>query len=185
MAKARRRRWLVAAVVGAGALVLAVLAASAWRASHADADLAAIEQIVRLRFPEVRQISTQALSAELERPDPPLLLDVRTAAEHEVSHLPGARRVEPDEALPAWLLTLPRTTPIVAYCAVGYRSSAYARRLEAAGFSDVANLEGSIFAWANEDRPLLRGEAPVSVVHPFDQTWGRLLDEAKRAELPP
>ena len=47
------------------------------------------------------------------------------------------------------------------YCAVGYRSAEMATQLRAAGFTNVRNLEGSIFQWANEHRPLVHGEQPV------------------------
>jgi rhodanese-related sulfurtransferase len=58
-----------------------------------------------------------------------------------------------------------------------------ASRLRAAGFTDVRNLEGSIFQWANERRPLVREEEPVSQVHPYNALWGRLLNDDVRASL--
>ena len=44
-----------------------------------------------------------------------------------------------------------------------------------AGHPEVFNLEGAIFDWANEGRPLVGAEQqPVSAVHPFN--WlGRLM----------
>ena len=53
----------------------------------------------------------------------------------------------------------------------------------------VANLEGSIFAWANEDRPLVQGDgegagAPTSLVHPYDADWGNLVAPEHRADPP-
>ena len=112
----------------------------------------AVKARIRKEFPAVPQVGTGALAARLER-ERPLLLDVRTLAEYEVSHLAGARRVEPG-ALPE--LGVPKDAPIVTYCSVGYRSSALAQRLRAAGYTRVENLEGSIFQWANEGRPLVR-----------------------------
>ena len=56
-----------------------------------------------------------------------------------------------------------KDAPIVTYCSVGYRSGKMAERLQAAGYTNVRNLEGSIFKWANEHRPLVRGESePVA-----------------------
>src|SRR6267143_4022000 len=49
------------------------------------------------QFPQVQWITTRELADWLEdrhRP-PPVLLDVRTVEEWSVSHLPGARRVDP------------------------------------------------------------------------------------------
>jgi hypothetical protein len=45
----------------------------------------------------------------------------------------------------------------------------------------VRNLDGSIFAWANEGRPLERNGQPAQLVHPYDALWGKLLDPARRA----
>ncbi|MGH7937844.1 MAG: rhodanese-like domain-containing protein, partial [Bryobacteraceae bacterium] len=74
---------------------------------------------------------------------------------------------------------------IVTYCSVGYRSAGMARRLHAAGFTRVQNLEGSIFEWANEHRPLVHDGKAATQVHPYDALWGRLLQPEVRAPLPP
>jgi rhodanese-related sulfurtransferase len=138
---------------------------------------------IRHDFPEVPRISTAELSAWLSDTSraAPLLLDVRTRAEYEVSHLEKAQQVEPDAAVSA--VSAAKDRPIVTYCSVGYRSSAFARRLRAAGFADVRNLEGSIFRWANEGRPVFRHGARVERVHPYNRTWGLLLQRKYRAEL--
>ena len=70
------------------------------------------------------------------------------------------------------------------YCSAGYRSGKLAERLQAAGYTNVRNLDGSIFKWANERRPLVRGESePVTKVHPYSAIWGRLLAPEARAPL--
>jgi rhodanese-related sulfurtransferase len=139
---------------------------------------------IRREFPRVRQLSTAELAAWLadkSRPQP-VLLDVRAQAEFDVSHLAGARRVEPDSD--AAKVAAPKDAPFVTYCSVGWRSSALATRLQAAGFANVRNLEGSIFQWANEGRPIENARGPAEKVHPFDKMWGALLDPQRRAELP-
>ena len=139
---------------------------------------------IRHDFPEVKRISTAELAAWLAdtaRPAP-LLLDVRTQAEYDVSHLQNAVRVEPDAS--ASVVPPPKDRPIVTYCSVGYRSGAFAEKLRAAGFSNVVNLEGSIFAWANEGRPVFRDGVQVEKVHPYNWTWGLLLRKEHRADVP-
>ena len=143
---------------------------------------------IRRRFPQVRQLPTSDLAAWLAddtRPAP-LLIDARTAREYAVSHLPGARHArKPTEVLA--LLADPqkdRARPIVVYCSVGYRSASLAARLQARGFTRVFNLEGAIFQWANEDRPLRRGSRPVQEVHPYDAKWGQLLDTRHHPKSP-
>ena len=53
---------------------------------------------------------------------------------------------------------------------------ALAEKLRARGIENVFNLEGSLFQWANEGRPLYRGEERVYQAHPYDEEWGQLLD---------
>jgi rhodanese-related sulfurtransferase len=114
----------------------------------------------------------------------PIVLDVRTAEEYEVSHLKGAIRVDPDGELPDFLRTLDHEASVVAYCSVGYRSSRLVERLTKEGFTDAKNLEGSIFEWANKGYPVERDGAPVQEVHPYDAVWGRLLDPSLHANQP-
>lgn len=136
-------------------------------------------------FPEVKRITPEELAAWL--PDPnreaPVLLDVRTAAEYEVSHLQKAQRVPP--GAPASVIHLSKDRPIVTYCSVGYRSGAFAQTLQRAGYTHVLNMEGSIFKWANEGRPVYHDGERVEKVHPYNETWGRLLDKDRRAEVTP
>jgi rhodanese-related sulfurtransferase len=144
-----------------------------------------LKQALRHRFPKVEWITTARLAdwlADKQR-QPPVLLDVRTEDEWNVSHLPGARRVAPNASVEEVTVGVSKGTPIVTYCAVGYRSGALATKLRAAGFTSVSNLEGSIFQWANEHRPLVREDKPVTTVHPYSSLWGRLLTDDARASL--
>ena len=151
-----------------------------------NAGLDAVERLVRSEYPQVRQLSTDSLAAWLESPtqDDPLLLDVRTAEEYAVSHLPGAQRVAPEAERFTFLENVPHDAPIVTYCSIGYRSSALTARLQEAGYTNVMNLEGSIFAWANEGRSVYRGREVVDQVHPYNRRWGLLLKPSLRADVP-
>lgn len=144
-----------------------------------------LKQSLRHRFPKVTWITTAQLADWLtdKKRQPPVLLDVRTEEEWRMSHLSGARRVDPNASVDEAASGMPKETPIVTYCAVGYRSGALATRLREAGFINVWNLEGSIFQWANEHRPLVREDQPVTTVHPYSNLWGRLLIDDARAPL--
>jgi rhodanese-related sulfurtransferase len=144
-----------------------------------------LKKSLRHKFTKIEWISTSELAnwlADKHRPAP-VLLDVRTPEEWNVSRLPGARRVDPSASVETAAAGLSKDTPIVTYCAVGYRSGEMADRLRAAGFSNVHNLEGSIFQWANEHRPLVRGEERVNTVHPYNTFWGHLLTDDARAPV--
>jgi rhodanese-related sulfurtransferase len=150
-----------------------------------DIDWFLLKKSLRQRFPKIEWISTGELAGWMSdhARRAPLLLDVRTTQEWEVSHLAGARRVEPNAPLETAIAGVAKDAPIVTYCAVGYRSGELATRLRAAGFTNVHNLEGSIFAWANEHRPLVQAGDPVTTVHPYSSFWGRLLRDEARAPL--
>ena len=141
-----------------------------------------LKQTIRATYPDVRHVSTDSLAAwQASSARAPLLLDIRAEDEFAVSHLRGARRLDPDTHNLAMLLDLPPDTPLVTYCSVGYRSSAMAQRLAEAGFTNVVNLEGSLFAWANEGRPVYRDDRAVRQVHPYDRVWGRFLKKELHA----
>src|SRR5450432_3964507 len=102
-----------------------------------------LKRSMRGKFGEQDWITTQQLAdwlADKKRPAP-VLLDVRTSAEWKVSHLPGARRVEPGASAEVAAGDIGRDVPIVTYCAVGYRSGEMAQRLRKAGYTNVQNLE--------------------------------------------
>jgi rhodanese-related sulfurtransferase len=144
-----------------------------------------IKQTVRERFPEVTQIPTSQLSAWLEQSEErPILLDARSVEEFQVSHLLYAHPAATEEQALEALHSVGKDQRIVTYCSVGWRSSELAQKLKARGYANVSNLEGSIFQWANEGRPVYKGDQPTTRVHPFDAQWGRLLKAELRSPLP-
>ena len=141
-------------------------------------------RLVREAFPEVPQMTTRQLAAIRADDAVPdiLLLDARTAPEFNVSHLPGAVLASNTRMALDALVANDSERTVVVYCSVGYRSSRLAEELGARGFENVFNLEGSLFQWANEGRPLYRGDKRVYQAHPFDEEWGQLLDKRFWAE---
>ncbi|MBD3880538.1 rhodanese-like domain-containing protein [Phormidium tenue FACHB-886] len=133
------------------------------------------KQWIHRQFPTVPSLSTRELAAWLEQEGigKPLLLDVRSNAEFEVSHLRHARLANRLEAVQS----IDSASPIVLYCSIGYRSARLAQQLQAQGYSRVFNLEGSIFQWVNEGRSVYRGEQAVRQVHPYNWQWGLLLND--------
>jgi rhodanese-related sulfurtransferase len=144
----------------------------------------AVEHMIASDYPNVPSISTDSLAKRLsdETRPTPVLLDARSPEEYAVSHLQEARYVDPNADTLPDLDTLAVHTPLVVYCSVGYRSAGVVQTLQEQGFSNVANLKGSIFRWANEGRPVYRNGRPVASVHPYDATWGRLLTDSLHAD---
>ena len=177
-----KRRWKV--ILGFAALLGLAMGTYVWSMADEEEGMAKMMATVRREFPRVPQLSTAELAAWMAdkgRPQPQVL-DVREAAEFGVSHLHGALRVEPDAPAADVLARVDPARPIVVYCSVGYRSSKLAQRLIEAGGKNVSNLEGSIFSWANEGRPLEKDGHPVKTVHPYNAVFGRLLKPVCRAK---
>jgi rhodanese-related sulfurtransferase len=145
----------------------------------------AVAAWIAANHPQVPSIEVEALSAWLAdaRRAPPLLLDVRAAEEFAVSFIPGARSAPTIDAALTVLGDADCAQPIVVYCAVGVRSARMADSLMRRGYTNVANLSGSIFAWANRGLPLHSAAGPTDGVHPYDRNWAELLSVARRAAL--
>jgi rhodanese-related sulfurtransferase len=180
----RRTSWAANAWLALGFTAVLVLALGLLSCREIDWFL--LKRSLRSKFGEENWITTEQLAnwlADKKRPAP-VLLDVRTPAEWTVSHLPGARLVNPKADAKAAANDVAKDAPIVTYCAVGYRSGAMAQRLRAAGYTKVQNLEGSIFQWANEHRLLLHDGDRATRVHPYSAARSRLLEPDVRAPLP-
>lgn len=143
----------------------------------------AIRFLIQLKFPKVKQLSTTNLATWLaQNQSKPLLLDGRTTEEYAVSRIEGAKLAPVNlEDLRNWE-GIDTAVPIVVYCSVGYRSAAKARKLQQMGYQNVYNLEGSIFQWANEGRPVYQGSRLVKQVHPYNNFWGQLLNQELHPE---
>ena len=140
------------------------------------------------KFPEVEWIVTRDLARWLDDSSrgQPVILDARSEAEFDISHLKRARRIDPYRPDLTVLTDTPRDTPIVVYSSAGYRGARVASWLKEQGFREVQNLGSSLFQWANEGRPLYRQNRLVQVVHPYDSWWGWgwLLEGEYRAQAP-
>jgi len=147
--------------------------------------LESIKQTVRFRFPDVQHLQPHQLWEWLgdEARENPLVIDVRTREEYNYSHLPAAVQMDPDIETKKALKIIGKDRSVVVYCSVGYRSSQLAARLMKAGLTHVTNLEGSVFAWANEGFPLENDGRPASKVHPYSHVAGKMLHENVRGNL--
>ena len=146
----------------------------------------AIGRLTARKFPDVQWIDRADLARWREDAGrtPPVMLDARTSAEYQVSHLRDAIRVDPGRPSLRPLGARAKNDPIVVYSSVGYRSARLAHWLAGQGYTNVRNLAGSIFQWANEDRPVFRDGRPTTEVHPYDRRWGLLLESRFRAAVP-
>jgi rhodanese-related sulfurtransferase len=109
-----------------------------------------------------------------------LLLDVREASEFARGHIAGAQCV-PLSNLGAHrdaaaLTALPRDKQIVLCCATGNRSQTAMRKLAAAGFANVAHMDGGVAAWKACGLPLVEDcSAPISLMRQVQIVAGALV----------
>ncbi len=148
--------------------------------SHNQETLTLTEVIsdIRDKYPDVKQLRTDELHSWLtgSKNGSIILIDARGMKEFRVSHITGARNIPYNTDPLKHLTDIKPDSPIVVYCSVGYRSSILARKLQNMGFTKVYNLEGSIFKWANEGRPLVQDKVTVHKVHPYNAQWRKLLE---------
>lgn len=118
---------------------------------------------------------------ELKKTTGEILLDTRTKAEYDVSHLPGARWVGYDDFELSRVRDIPKDANVVVYCSVGYRSEKVGEKLQAAGYQHVRNLYGSLFEWVNQGNPVVDSSGkPTQRVHAFSRPWGIWLQRGEK-----
>ncbi|MFK7989092.1 MAG: rhodanese-like domain-containing protein [Sandaracinaceae bacterium] len=177
MPKPRMRHLALAA----GLLVLGLALAMPFTVNGQAAS--ALRPAIAVEYGEIDWVDAPTLAGWLEGDHPVILLDTRARAEFAVSHLRNARWVDPDIE-DVSTLNVPHDTCVVVYCSVGWRSGRVTDLLRQAGHPRARNLEGGIFTWANQGRPVYRGGERVRAVHPYDETWGRMLRRPLRAYRP-
>ena len=108
------------------------------------------------------------------------LLDARARDEFKVSHIAGARWVGYDDFDLARVKDLAKSTAIVVYCSVGYRSERITEKLRKAGYSNVRNLYGGIFEWVNTDHAVVDESGVTRRIHGYDREWGRWVTRGEK-----
>ncbi|HEY0109272.1 MAG TPA: rhodanese-like domain-containing protein [Fibrella sp.] len=118
---------------------------------------------------------------ELKQIPNAILFDAREKREYAVSHLPKARWIGYNDFDLNRVADVPRTSPIVVYCSVGYRSEKVGEKLKAAGFTNVRNLYGSLFEWVNQGNLVVDSTGkPTRRVHAYSRTWGIWLNRGEK-----
>lgn len=144
--------------------------------------LGELHQKIMTNYPSMSHISRTELEKQLTS-GKLLILDTRPAKEYNVSHIAGALQVDPDispELFRARYGKAVKNKRLVVYCSVGHRSSDLGERLQStalnAGAVSVQNMEGGLFGWHNDKRPLVNASGSTSGIHPYNAFWGRLIE---------
>jgi len=99
------------------------------------------------------RLSAQFAAELLSSSQPPLAIDVRAPREREQKHIGGSLGI-PLNRLVENLETLPKSRPLLVYCAGGYRSSIAASLLQGSGITPVSEIAGGIAAWEAAKLPI-------------------------------
>ena len=156
--------------------------------AHAQLSLEIIEKLVRSSY-AIPHLTCQYLGQQMASADSAhyLLFDTRAPEEYSTSHIRSAIQVEPELSAEEFMKThgaALKDKHAVFYCSVGYRSSIFARRVQAevlrAGARSVANLRGGIFRWYNEAHPVVDANGETDNIHPYDSFWRVLIHDRKK-----
>lgn len=128
----------------------------------------------------VPQVKPSELSRMLEQRQKPVLLDARTPEENEVSFIQGATFINYKAFGMAQIRHIPKETPLVVYCSVGYRSERVGELLLKGGYQDVRNLYGGIFEWVNRGNPVYNRTGRTDKVHVHSWAWSLWLQKGEK-----
>jgi len=77
------------------------------------------------------------------------VIDVRTAGEYQMGHVPGAVNTPVDQ-LEAAAQSWDRNAAYVVYCATGQRSATAVEIMRSLGFKNIAHMNAGIQAWPGQ-----------------------------------
>jgi sulfur-carrier protein adenylyltransferase/sulfurtransferase len=107
-------------------------------------------ELLREARAEIREISPAEADALRQRGGV-ALIDVREPAEWDQGHIPGATRVSKSHLEQDIETAVPgRETPVVLYCAGGFRSLFAGQTLASMGYTDVVSMSGGFGAWKSQ-----------------------------------
>jgi len=105
------------------------------------------------------------------------ILDTRTKAEYDISHIPKAIWVGEPPLDSSRLAGIDLGLPTLFYCSIGYRSEEATRYVRDKGVDSVFNLYGGIFEWSNQGHPLQKdGGYVTDTLHGYSPIWGNWVE---------
>ena len=112
----------------------------------------------------VKSTAPQEVNRLRQEGAPVELIDVRTPAEYAEVHAQGARLVPLDTLDPNAVMAARNDSaaqPLYVLCRSGSRAAKAVEKFEAAGFTNVFNVEGGTVAWEKAGLPVVRGDSKV------------------------
>ncbi|XOV67048.1 MAG: rhodanese-like domain-containing protein [Fluviicola sp.] len=105
-------------------------------------------------------------------------LDTREQDEFDVSHIKNAVHTGYDDFEMSSVSEIPKNAEIIVYCSIGVRSEKIGKKLKKAGYSNVKNLYGGMFHWANSGYPMVNNSgASTTKIHGYSKHWGKWINK--------
>ena len=105
-----------------------------------------------------------------------VLIDTRSLKEFQISHLKGSEFVGYESFEASRMLHISKSSTVVIYCSVGYRSERIGKKIKEMGFKKVFNLSGGLFQWKNQGYTVVNNQNQVTdSIHAYDRLWGQYL----------
>lgn len=162
------------------AFLLLQLATRGYREVEALQSMEKAMAAVRRDFPGAKPVSTAQLAAWIGEEEGVVLIDARATEEFAVSRIPGAMKGASSGVGEAMGTDEKR---VIVYDSIGFRSAEWVAGIDSKVSGKTYYLEGGIFQWTNEGRPLVDADGkPTTKVHPYNKLWGRLLKPVATSE---
>lgn len=132
-------------------------------------------------IPVTPQISPMELTRRLEGDTRATVIDVRSPAEYQSGHIPGARLIPVDDLNTRDLADLVDSAeinannPLYITCHAGKRAEKAAQMLREAGLEHLALVEGGTEAWQKAGLPINRCDTALSLERQVQIAVGSLL----------
>jgi molybdopterin/thiamine biosynthesis adenylyltransferase/rhodanese-related sulfurtransferase len=112
--------------------------------------LTSYDELLRRARAEIREIGPAEADA-LRRRGGVILVDVREVTEWDLGHIPGAVLVSKSHLEQDIEAAVPdRASPVILYCAGGFRSLFAGQALARLGYTDVVSMSGGFDAWKGQ-----------------------------------
>ena len=104
------------------------------------------------------RITAPTLAEQLDGPEPPVVLDVRTEQEWQTARIAGSLNI-PLQHLHERLDDVPRDRQLVVHCGSGYRSAIAVSILQQNGVTAPVDMVGGMGAWQASQLKTVTAEA--------------------------
>lgn len=138
-------------------LVVGLLSTSSF--ALADSSSAQLEKNVITIWRSIKKsvphMTTADLKKKMDKGDSFVLLDVRSEADYQIAHLPGALHISRGELEFSAPTKIPDAdTPIFVYCRTGIKATFAAKTLLDIGYSNVTRISDSFKGWLEAGYPV-------------------------------